>query len=370
MLFAYQKPLNGKSIGVVFGSFCPLHQGHLDMIMRAKKENDGGCLVVVCGHNGDKGEPRMPHELRYRYVREFFADDDLVSVYAVNDSELGIALYPNGWDKWLDEMRRIWDIAVETPDADRIWYVGEAEYDEGLSIRGEKAVLINRLENPISGTMIRNNPLKYWSKITYPFRRVFSYNILIAGTASEGKSVLVNDLGKYFNAPHSYEWARDYIEKKSLADWEFKGHDFLAFLEGQDALNESLIGSPANNGIFFADSDALVTKMYAAQYAEEDCCLMTEEELSVISVAADEYVKKARWDRIYLLCPAGKFVDDHTRFMIHAGMDARQKMFDMLCEEYRRLGLWDKVTILDGGYLKNFERVVADVKEYLKNAEN
>ena len=45
MLHSYQKPLKGKSIGVVFGSFAPLHQGHLDLIYRAKKENDGGCIV-------------------------------------------------------------------------------------------------------------------------------------------------------------------------------------------------------------------------------------------------------------------------------------------------------------------------------------
>ena len=30
----------------------------------------------------------MPHSKRYRYVREFFADDDLVAVYAINDDEL------------------------------------------------------------------------------------------------------------------------------------------------------------------------------------------------------------------------------------------------------------------------------------------
>ena len=46
MLHAYQKPLEGKTIGIVFGSFAPLHQGHLDLIMRAKKECDGGCLVI------------------------------------------------------------------------------------------------------------------------------------------------------------------------------------------------------------------------------------------------------------------------------------------------------------------------------------
>ena len=39
--------------------------------MQAKKENDGGCIVIVCGYNGDKGEPLMPHNKRYRYVREF-----------------------------------------------------------------------------------------------------------------------------------------------------------------------------------------------------------------------------------------------------------------------------------------------------------
>ena len=51
----YQSKLVGENIGIVFGSFAPMHQGHLDVIMRAKKENDGGCIVIVCGHDGDKG---------------------------------------------------------------------------------------------------------------------------------------------------------------------------------------------------------------------------------------------------------------------------------------------------------------------------
>lgn len=52
MIFSYQKPLSGKSIGVVFGSFAPLHQGHLDLIYRAKKENDGGATVSMAGLTG------------------------------------------------------------------------------------------------------------------------------------------------------------------------------------------------------------------------------------------------------------------------------------------------------------------------------
>lgn len=129
MLHTYQKPLHGKKVGVVFGSFAPLHQGHLDLIMRAKKENDGGCIVIVCGYDGDKGEPLMPHSKRYRYVREFFADDDLVAVYAINDTESMRPNYPNGWDSWMQEFKNIWFKAVKEDivgTTERVWYVGAA----------------------------------------------------------------------------------------------------------------------------------------------------------------------------------------------------------------------------------------------------
>lgn len=55
MIYTYQKQLNGNQIGVVFGTFAPLHQGHLDLIMRAKKECDDGCIVIVDGRDSDRG---------------------------------------------------------------------------------------------------------------------------------------------------------------------------------------------------------------------------------------------------------------------------------------------------------------------------
>lgn len=377
MLHSYQKPLRGKRIGVVFGSFAPLHQGHLDLIMQAKKENDGGCIVIVCGYDGDKGEPLMPHSKRYRYVREFFADDDLVAVYAINDTEIGIDKYPNGWDGWMDEFDNIWSKAVDHLHCptfwgpNRYWYVGDKQYYDDLTERGERTVLVDRLaDNPISATMIRQNPVKHWDKISFPFRRVFSTNILICGTASEGKSTLTADLGKYFNAPYSWEWARDYMKESCVSDWELDGADFIAFLEGQYNLNKKLINSPANHGIFFADSDALVTKMYAEYYANDPTCAVTQEEYEKVAVVADELTRKSRWDKIYLLCPHGTFVDDHERFMNHSGMKERQELFDILCREIKASGNWDKVTVLDGGYWNNFKHIVNDVKEIIENGNN
>ena len=382
MIFSYQKPLSGKRVGIVFGSFAPLHQGHLDLIYRAKKENDGGAIVIVCGYDGDKGEPMMPHSRRYRYVREFFADDDLVAVYGINDTEIGAPMYPNGWPRWLEEFERIWTQAVTVgwtsqnfngielavpKDPERVWYVGDHEYFLDLTQRNEKAILADRVaDNPICATMIRHNPIKHWDKITFPFKRLFSHNILICGTASEGKSTLTADLGKYFNAPYSHEYARDYMKESCVADWELDGADFMAFLDGQYRLNRSLINSPGNNGIFFADSDSMVTRMYAEYYAKDGSCGLSEKEFEQVASMADAITAKCRWDKIFLLAPKGVFVDDHERYMAHSGMNERQELFNILCENIKRSGNWDKVVILQEGYYENFMTIVRYVREVME----
>lgn len=391
MIHTYQKPLSGMSVGVVFGSFAPLHQGHLDLIYKAKKENDGGALVIVCGFDGDKGEPLMPHSKRYRYVREFFADDDKVAVYSINDTEIGALPYPNGWKAWMAEFERIWEkataislteveeecenggVLVTTCEQipERHWYVGDREYYVDLdAMWHENVTLVERSSNPISATMIRENPIKHWDKITFPFRRIFSHNILICGTASEGKSTLVTDLGKYFNAPYSYEWPRQYMEESNVSDWELDCADYMAFLQGQYNLNKQLINSPANNGIFFADTDSMVTRMYAEYYAKDNTCALTEADFEKIKVAADEYTSKCRWDKIFLLAPRGIFIDDHVRYMAHSGMKEREELYKILCGNIIDSGNWDKVTHLTGNYYENFMAVVNYVNGVIENGRS
>ena len=375
MNYIYQEPLNfRKGVGAVLGSFSPLHSGHLDLIYKAKKECLGGVIVIVCGHKFDKGYPRMTLEKRYQMVREFFKSDPLVAVYCLSDDEMGIAGCTDQWEIWL---KHFWNdivllnangVANNDPEATNItFYVGENEYAGHIKTFGFRVVLVDRKLNPISGTMIRSNPLKYWDSIAWTYHRVFSHNILITGTASEGKTTLVEDIGRYFNIPFSFEWARSYISDHYIGDWEFDTRDFLSFLNGQYEYNRSCIESRLNKGIFISDTDSIVTKMYAKYYAmDEEMSLTMEDYENVLAPVADVYSKRSHWDKVFVIIPRNEEIaDDHTRYMKHGSLQVRNELANILFDELEKAGLSNKLEILNDGYLNNFNKV----KNYIEQVE-
>ena len=366
---AYQKPLKGKNVGVVFGTFAPLHQGHLDLIYQAKKENDAGCIVIVCGESGDRGDRcGLPLSLRYQYAREFFAGDDLVAVYAIDDGVLGFKddYSFDQWKPWMQEFDEIYIRAVES-SVQCNWYVGENQYHKDLLALGYNSKLVIRSNNPISGTMIRENPLKYWDKIALPFRRAFSKNILIIGTASEGKTHLAMDLAKYFGTTYAHEWPRDFMEKYSKSDWDLTAADFATFLIGQHQHISQMIEHLGNRGICFVDSDAITTDMYAKHYADRRECALTSWDYDVyIDNLALYMASQFKWEKIFVLPPHGNFVDDHTRYMEDASLKQRERLYLRMCDTIAALQLDDIVQELDGDYIDNFNAVKDYVFELYK----
>ena len=57
-----RKHLSGKRIGIVFGTFAPMHVGHVDLITKAKRANDN-VLVIVSGSKKIVGHAQAYHSI-------------------------------------------------------------------------------------------------------------------------------------------------------------------------------------------------------------------------------------------------------------------------------------------------------------------
>ena len=372
------------NIGITFGGYCPMHQGHLDLIMKAKKENDI-CYVVVCGYDNEPraNETGLTLNRRFSLVKQMFKDDEQIIVLQVNDTKLGIdeSMSESNWDIWL---KCVQDQIEKRENSNRFvanyidaytWYVGEESYVKSLEKRkytpGEmdtfpcidKVVYVDRGINSISATLIRENPIKYWNKIAWAFRPYFSTNILITGTASEGKSTLTRDIATYFGIPYSEEYGRTYMEFYGKSDTDLTINDFQEFLIEQRRDTKSKIESPGNCGVVISDTDNIVTLMYAQAYVEDNNIDLTEEDYKTLETLAWNIKRGIQWDKIFLLPPKNKFVDDGTRYMEQSSMEERTKNYNRLVNLLKRFGWWDKVEIINGDYLENFNRV----KEYINS---
>jgi len=341
--------------------------------MRAKKENDI-CFVIVCGYDGEeRGESvGLPLRRRISLVRQMFRKDEQIRVISINDTELGIdeSMSESNWDIWLtavrdkvvDSVRRVYSTDVFT------WYVAEPSYRDALEKRKHKSMIVDGAklfdkENQVSGTLIRQNPIKYWKKIAKPFRPYFSTNILITGTASEGKSTLTRDIATYFGIPYSEEYGRTYMEFYGKTDVDLTINDFQEFLIEQRRDTKAKIESDGNEGIVISDTDNLVTLMYASAYADDDAIDLTDEDFKSLVALAKNLKRGITWDKIFLLPPKNTFVDDGNRYMKQSSMDERQMNYERLQGLLEYFGWQDKVEVLDGDYLQNFLRV----KQYIES---
>lgn len=372
-----------KNIGICFGGYCPMHQGHLDVIMRAKKESDI-VYVVVCGYTDEPraNELGLNIKQRERLIREYFKGDEIIRVITANDTELGIdeSMSDHNWKVWTDYVKKrivhkvmdhndSWpftpDDDIEAFELNLTFYVGEKFYVESLNKLNYKAVLVgyddslpSNRHNDISATLIRQRPQLYWDKIVSTFKPKLTKKILVLGTASEGKSTLVKDIGNYFQIPYTTEFGRDYMEKHCMLDPDITVNDFIEFLIGQRQYYFDALNSDKNKGVIISDTDNLVTLMYAKAYTQDENMQITEKEYNdILLPLAKSLQTNVDWDVIYLIKPHSTFVDDGTRYMEQSSLEERMKNYHILIKLLEDFGLLHKVVELDGTFLEHFDYV-------------
>lgn len=360
--------LKGKTIGVVFGTFAPLHIGHQTLIHKSLMLNDG-TIIVPSGYDGDRGDKiGLPLAKRFRYLREAFNDelDCLVSPLDEN----GIPNYPNGWTLWLDKLLGIIKNGIEgdLKDVHVTFYVSESEYKVELETRLKSkldhfSVEFSERVYDLSATKIRENPQKYWNSINRVFRRHFTKKILVVGSASTGKSTLVKRLARTYNAPFSEEFARLYEEQANVTDEELVASDYANFILGQYNANYKEICSPSNNGLTFFDTDAIVTQVYAEMYlpADDNANL---QDMFKFTIARESF------DIILVIPPVTSYVDDGFRNMEWA--ESRQAYHDNLMQKLKDHGFEDKIVMLDAigendpdGFYQRYKQACVVVEQLL-----
>lgn len=354
-----------SNIGICFGGYCPMHRGHLDVIMKAKKQCDR-VFVVVCGYDDEPRGEQIGLDLNKRYalVTEFFKGDEQITVLKVNDTKLGLdeSMSYSNWKIWTAEVTRQMYLHLSAEYIEMyekiIFYVAEKRYVHDLGAVGYETVYIPRL-NPISGTAIRQEPMKWFPQIVKTFQPFFVKNILVIGTASEGKTTLVNDIAKYFNIPNTVEFGRIYMEHRNIRDTDLVANDFHQFISGQYEEYKRAVLNAAS-GITIQDTDNLVTLMYARAYAEDPDIDVTMEDYRALLHHAQSVAKYFNWDHIFVVKPGNpEFVNDGTRYMKQASMEERTMNMGFLTDLIHTFGYpEDKITYLTGGeFEKNFEVV-------------
>jgi len=364
-----QRVLTGKRIAICIDSYAPAHLGHLKTIIEAKRKNDG-CLVIVNGiDNDDYKINGLTLNNCFRSMRELFTEDEVISVAVLDEApfiefeEKNPELY---LQHWVSACKKIVERNIKTThnhqDVELVWYVPQ----EFVSIMqanflGSEIVVVANEVDTITTHNIITNPYKYWSYIMPPFRKYFSNNFLVFGTASTGKTNLVRDVARVLDAPYTDEYARRYEYIYNVRDEELRVADLHNMGVGQFNNNRDMITSPANRGIMIADTDTMVTKCYTKQY-------LPANEFNEVEKIFDYYIEKQKWALIFVIPPVTQYIDDGFRDMTHASDEYRNEMHEMFMDELKLHNLMDKVRYLNGlTFYERYIEMLEHINDYLKS---
>lgn len=166
------------NIGIVFGCYIPLHTGHMKLIDTVIRENDM-TIIGVTGHDMDRGRDFVPFLRRVRLMQEIYGSHPSVCLSEVDDKKLGLTgtFSTDAWRLWCDELfsNAKHDLNLAH---NYTWYTGEQRYIDRISeiYPWHNFRLADRTEVPLSGTAIRNDPVKYKNDIHPVYIRYMQQN--------------------------------------------------------------------------------------------------------------------------------------------------------------------------------------------------
>ncbi len=330
----------GAIRGLVLGKFLPPHVGHLHLIRTAAGECDE-LTVMVCTL---EREP-IPGRLRFEWMRELARDvgANVTVVHVTEDVPQAPAEHPAFWQIWKELCSRY-------AGSIDVVFTSEEYGDELARILGAKHHLVDlmRLTHPISGTAVRDDPLRTWEMIQPPVRAHFAVRVALVGPESVGKSTLAARLADAFDTV----WVPEYGRTHTTLLAERHGVPFAEVFAPADIEAIAMVqaqwedrAARTANRVLFCDTELLTTRIWSEMFFGS--C----PESVVAASEAREY------DLYLLLDTDVPWVDDGTRGF----RDRRDDHLNRIRELLEALGR--PYETIRGTFEDRFSRAVAAVQE-------
>ncbi|QIW16458.1 trifunctional nicotinamide-nucleotide adenylyltransferase/ribosylnicotinamide kinase/transcriptional regulator NadR [Pasteurellaceae bacterium RH1A] len=320
---------SSKRVGVIFGKFYPVHTGHINMIYEAFSKVDQ-LHVVVCTDTErdlqlfkDSKMKHMPtNQDRLRWMQQIFKYQQK-QIFIHHLVEDGIPSYPNGWEGWAAEVKKLFAEKQIQPSVVFSSEIQDKEpYEKYLNL---EVHLVDPERNSfnVSATKIRNNPFQYWRFIPKEVRPFFVKTIAILGGESSGKSVLVSKLANVFNTTSAWEYGREFVFEQLGGDEQAMQYsDYPQMALGHKRYVD--FATKHAHKVAIIDTDYITTQAFCMQYEGKAHPFL------------DSMIKEYPFDVTILLSNNTRWVDDGLRSLGSAKQRQRfQQLLKKLLEKYK-----------------------------------
>lgn len=325
------------TLGLVVGKFYPPHKGHKYLIDTARSQVDH--LIVVLPHHPSQ---TIPGELRLAWLREIHPDCD-------------IRLVPDELDNDSKPWAR-WTIAYlgRAPD---VVFTSEDYGPRFAAFMGCRHVMVDRARSivPVSGTIIRADPLSHLDYLEPCVRAYFVKRVVLIGAESTGKTTLAQMLAERFRTTWVPEYGREHWERKvagltmtdPLPGWT--DDEFVQIATTQQARENAL--ARIANKVLICDTNAFATGTWFERYRHAR------------HPAVDAIGARDKVDLYLLTRPDVAFVQDGVR----DGELIREWMHERFAEQLARLAT--PAVLIEGDYPARFESAARAVARLIGEAE-
>lgn len=260
--------------GLVVGKFWPPHNGHLYLIDTARAQ----CNTLSIGIVAAEGQHPDGYE-RVRCLKEIYGDDFRIRVFLINEVEDGDSAF---WARYAIQSILALPDAVFTSErygdpwaAEITKYGREVIANEKYLIADQddtyecKHVMVDfdRTLNPISGTMVRANPLNYWNFMSDPVKQIFAKKFVFVGGESCGKTTMSVFMATAFDGSATTEAGRSFVEKYGVNE---KDRAIWPYILRDQPEREKLAARHSPSGLVFCDTDLLLTCVWYQRWIGAD----------------------------------------------------------------------------------------------------